>query len=418
MTALVLTVGDEILLGQTVDTNAAWLAQHLPTAGAEVARHETAGDTRAAIGSALGRATERVVVVTGGLGPTTDDLTREAVAAWAGVALEYRPELFETVADVYRRRRRDVPDAVVRAMAHAPAGFEALPNPIGTAPGLWGDLTVGGRAVTVVLLPGVPREMRAIAEASVLPRLAARADDAVAWRTLVAVGRPETEVAALVAGVPLPDGLSLAYLPDLGTVRVRVTGRGADRAAVEAAVGAAAGAMCAALGPVLIGEGTATIESVVLDALAARGWTLATAESCTGGAIAAQLTSVPGASRVFKGGVVAYGNPVKTAQLGVPDALLEAHGAVSEPVARAMAEGARAATGADVGVSATGIAGPGGGTPDKPVGTVWIAAATPAATRARLLRLTTDRAVNIGLTATAALDLVRQMAGEGMRDEG
>lgn len=414
MTALLLTVGDEILLGQVADTNAAWLGAHLPAAGVHVVRGETVGDTHEAITVALARATERVVVVTGGLGATTDDLTRDAVAAVTGRALAFRPEIYDDLAAFYAWRGRPVPEDAARAMAHAPEGFEALPNPVGTAPGLWGDVTVGGRDVTIVLLPGVPREMRAIAEASVIPRLAARADEAVAWRTLLTVGVPETEVAERLAAVTLPDGLSWAFLPSVGTVRVRVTGVGPDRAAVEAAVGAASDAARDALGGIVAGEGDDTLAGVVLAALAARGWTLATAESCTGGAIAAAVTAVPGASRVFAGGIVAYGNPVKTAQLGVPEDVLEVHGAVSEPVVRAMAEGARAATGATVGVAATGVAGPGGGTVEKPVGTVWIAVATPAGTTARLLRLTPDRATNIARTVVAALDLVRT---EGMRHE-
>jgi len=411
MTALLLTVGDEILLGQITDTNAAWLGAHLPAAGVHVMRGESVGDTREAIVGALAGATERVVIVTGGLGATTDDLTREAVAAFAGRDLVFRPDLYDGLAAFYRDRGRPVPEAAAHVMAHAPDGFEALDNPVGTAPGLWGDVTVGGRDVTLILLPGVPREMRAIAEASVLPRLAARADEAVAWRTLLTIGVPETEVSAMLDGVALPAGLGWAFLPSVGSVRVRVTGVGPDRAAVEAAVARAADAARTALGDLVAGEGADTLEGVVLDALAARGWTLATAESCTGGAIAAALTGVPGASRVFAGGIVAYGNPVKTAQLGVPEGLLETHGAVSEPVVRAMAEGVRAATGANVGVSATGVAGPGGGTPEKPVGTVWIAVASPAGTTAQLLRLSPDRATNIARTVVAALDLVRR---EGM----
>lgn len=413
MTALLLTVGDEILLGQVADTNAAWLGAHLPAAGVHVVRGETVGDTREAIVGALARSAERVVILTGGLGATSDDLTRDAVAAFTGRALTFRPALYDDLEAFYAWRGRPVPEDAARAMAHAPEGFEALPNPVGTAPGLWGDVTVDGRDVTLVLLPGVPREMRAIAEASVLPRLAARADEAVAWRTLLTVGVPETEVSAMLDGVVLPAGLSWAFLPSVGTVRVRVTGVGPDRAVVEAAVERAAEAARDALGAVVAGEGADTLESVVLDGLAARGWTLASAESCTGGALAAALTGVPGASRVFVGGIVAYGNPVKTVQLGVPEGMLEAHGAVSEPVVRAMAEGARAATGAAVGVAATGIAGPGGGTPEKPVGTVWIAVATPAGTTSRLLRLSPDRATNIARTVVAALDLVRT---EGMRD--
>ena len=409
MTGLLLTVGDEILLGQIVDTNAAWLGERLALAGMELARTETVGDTLEAIAGALERSTEDLVVITGGLGPTDDDLTRDAVAAWAGRALVPDPALYEAIADLYRSRGRTPPESLVR-LAEVPAGFEALDNPVGTAPGLWGTVERGGRTVQVVMMPGVPPEMMAIAEASVLPRLADLHAGAVAHRTLVTVGRGETGIADRIAdvAVALPEGLGLAYLPSAGSVRVRVTGRGPDAAALRRDVDACAAAMRERLGDLVIGEGEATLEGVVLDGLSAAGRTLATAESCTGGAIASRLTAVPGASRAFVGGVVAYDNGIKLDLLGVAPEVLEAHGAVSEPVVRAMAEGVRHTLGADVGIGVTGIAGPTGGTPEKPVGTVWIAVATADATHSRLLRLTRDRGVNVALASTYALDLVRR----------
>ena len=412
MTGHLLTVGDEILLGQIVDTNAAWLGERLADAGVDVRRSETVGDDHAEIVAAIERATAdgaHVIVVTGGLGPTHDDVTKSAVAHVFGRDLEFRPDVLAQIEARYATRGRTMP-AVGRVMAEVPAGFDALPNPRGSAPGLWGERTVGGRAQVVAVLPGVPHEMIAIAQGSVLPRLVARQDGVVLSRTLLTVGTGESDLAAMIAETVdgLTDGLRLAYLPGLGTVRIRVTARGADRDAARRGLDRASDAIRDTLGRLVFGEGEETLEGVVLDDLAARGLTLAVAESCTGGAVAARLTLVPGASRAFRGGVVAYDNEVKTSLLGVGRATLDAEGAVSEAVARQMAAGIRTRLAADVGVAVTGIAGPTGGTPDKPVGTVWMAFDDGETPRAVRLQLTPDREVNIALSVTAALDLVRR----------
>jgi nicotinamide-nucleotide amidase len=255
--------------------------------------------------------------------------------------------------------------------------------------------------------------MTAIWEGSLAARVAALADGVVVSRTLVTAGHGETDLAARhgdLSDVLVSDDrarLGLAYLPGLGTVRLRVTARGTDAGAAHERVDRTVARLRERLGGAVFGEGGDTLEGVVLDGLVARGLRAATAESCTGGTVAARLTSVPGASRAFVGGVVAYDNAVKEALLDVPAATLRAHGAVSEATVRAMAEGVLRRLGADVGVATTGVAGPGGGTPEKPVGTVWVAVATAAETHAVLLHLTHDRAVNVGLTTTAALNLVR-----------
>ena len=407
-----LTVGDEILLGQIVDTNAAWLGERLAEAGVDLRRSETVGDDIPEIVRALERAYAdgaAVVVVTGGLGPTHDDVTRAAVAQAFGRDLVFHPDLLERLEARYAARGRSMP-AIGRVMAEVPEGFEALVNPKGSAPGLWGERTRDGRAQAVAVMPGVPHEMRAISETYVLPRLVERQDGVVLSRTLLTVGKGESDLSAMIAGTAdaLPDGLKLAYLPGLGSVRIRVTARGADRAAARRDLDAATDAIRDTLGRLVFGEGATTLEAVVLGLLGERSLAPATAESCTGGAVAARLTAVPGASRAFRGGVVAYANGAKMDLVDVDASAIREHGAVSEAVALQLATGARDRLGADLGVATTGIAGPTGGTPDKPVGTVWLGFASAETTRAVRLQLTPDRETNIGLTTTAALDLVRR----------
>ncbi|MDX1421296.1 MAG: competence/damage-inducible protein A [Rubricoccaceae bacterium] len=409
MNAVILTVGDEILIGQITNTNAAWLGERLGLAGVTVARMETVGDDEPAIRRALGRALEEaeLVVVTGGLGPTHDDVTVSAVAEGFGRAVAFRPELMEEVEAKFAARGL-VPLAAHRAFAEVPEGFEVLPNPKGMAPGLWGARD-DGRLVAV--LPGVPYEMKAIVEDHVLPRLRDRVDGGVVLhKTLLTVGEGETALAERLGALSdgLGEGVTLAFLPGLGMVRLRLTVRGSDRVAAQAQLDAGADRLRHALGDLVFGEDDETLEGVVGEGLAARGLTLAVAESCTGGAVAARLTSAPGASRYFVGGIVAYDNAVKRDALGVEAATLQAHGAVSEPVARQLAAGARAALGTDLAVATTGVAGPTGGTPEKPVGTVWLGYADAAGTHAVRLRFTPDRAVNIALSTTAALNLLRR----------
>ncbi|HLA62926.1 MAG TPA: competence/damage-inducible protein A, partial [Rhodothermales bacterium] len=404
MTAAFLTVGDELLIGQTVNTNAAWLAARFNAEGVDVVRMETVGDDAGAIAAALARALEAadIVVMTGGLGPTRDDITKRTVADALGLRLVRDEGVIRDVEAYFARRGRPM-DPVNLPIGDVPEGFEVLPNPVGTAPGLWGEVTdSAGRPRVVVMMPGVPYEMKQITETAVEPRLAARRDGVVLHRTLLTAGEGETMIAERLGDLDdlLGDALTLAFLPELGTVRLRITAKGADRAAAEAALDRAEGLMRERLGHRVAGEGTDTLEQALGRALVEKGLTLAVAESCTGGAVAARLTAVAGASRYFLGGVVAYSNEAKEALLGVPHDLLEEHGAVSEPVARAMAEGARRAFGTDLAVATTGVAGPTGGSEEKPVGTVWIAVADAAGTRAACLRFTNDRTLNIGLAAS------------------
>lgn len=421
MTAVLLTIGDEILIGQTVDTNAAWLGERLAASGVELERSETVRDTEAAIRGALDRAVDGgagVVVATGGLGPTSDDLTRDVVAAYFGVPVLEDAGLVARLEGLFAARGREL-TPLARRMAGVPEGFEILDNPVGTAPGLWTERAVRGRTVRVALMPGVPREMMAIWDGTLAGRVAALSDGVVVSRTLVTAGYGETDLAlrhGSLEDVLVSDErarLGIAYLPALGTVRLRVTARGTDAAVARERVDRTTDRLRERLGEAVFGEETDTLEGVVLAGLVARGLRIATAESCTGGSVAALLTSVPGASRAFVGGVVAYDNAVKERLLGVPAETIYEHGAVSEETVRAMAEGVRERLGADVGVATTGVAGPGGGTPEKPVGTVWVAVATAGETHAVRLRLTHDRGVNVGLSANAALNLVRLRVLDG-----
>ena len=412
MHTVLLTIGDEILLGQIVNTNAAWLGEQLALAGADVRRSETVGDERDEIARSIERATADgadLLILTGGLGPTHDDITKAVVAEAFGRPLAFRQDLYDTIAARFASRGRTMP-ASNRALAEVPEGFEVLPNPKGTAAGLWGERTVDGRRQCLVMMPGVPYEMRAISEASVLPRVRQLGPDQVQHRSLLTVGQGESAVAELLGDLSelLAEGVGLAFLPSLGVVRLRLTAKGDDAERVRLDLDRSAGAVRARLGSRIFGEDRDTLEGRVGALLVEQGLTLAVAESCTGGAISARLTAEAGASRFLLGGVVAYCNGVKTTLLGVDPATLEQEGAVSEAVAKQMATGVRERLGADVGLSTTGIAGPSGGTPDKPVGTVWLGYADAEGAHAVRLQYTTDRAVNIGLTTTAALNYVRR----------
>ena len=422
MHTVLLTVGDEILLGQIVNTNAAWLGERLALAGADVLRSETVGDERSVIAESIRRATAdgaELIVVTGGLGATPDDITRDVVAEVFGCPLEFRPEVLEVVEARYVSRGRRMPPAN-RALAEVPQGFDVLPNPRGAAPGLWGERQLDGRRQSIVLMPGVPYEMQAISEDSVLPRVRQLGADEVAHRSLLTAGMGENDIAERLGDLSgfLPEGVALAFLPHFGMVRLRLTAKGDDAARIREDLDRAVEAVRGALGDLVFGEDRATLEGAVGELLVEQGVTLAVAESCTGGAVAARLTEPSGASRFLLGGIVAYCNSVKTGVLGVDPTVLVLDGAVSETVALQMARGVRERLGADIGVSTTGIAGPSGGTPEKPVGTVWLGYVDDQREHSVRLQLTTDRMVNIGLTTTAALNLIRRQRMRGLEAQG
>jgi len=417
-TAAIVTVGDELLLGETVDTNAAWLGRELARRGVPVARRYTVGDDPAAIREALDAALDAadLVIVSGGLGPTPDDVTKEVVAERLGRALRLDEGLLARLEERFRARGYERLPATNRSQAEVPEGALVLANPRGTAPGL----VLDAGAATVVLVPGVPREMRAIFEgdlqAVLTERFAGRAAP-VHLRVIHTTGVPESVLSELVTEhLPADMGpVAVAFLPDLRGVDLRLTARGV---AAQAAV-AAFDRVEAALGPVLrqcrFHSESGDLAEAVSDLLLRAGKRLAVAESCTGGLLAERMTARAGASAVFRGGVVAYDNSVKRSLVGVSPVDLEREGAVSEAVVRQLALGIAERLEAEAGLGVTGIAGPDGGTPDKPVGTVWLAAALDGAARTRLVQFVGDRHAIRERAAQEALWLLHGLLVEAVR---
>ncbi len=411
----ILTIGDELLLGFTIDTNAAHLARELAAVGVGVARRTTVGDDAEGIAAAVREALDRTgaVITTGGLGPTSDDLTREAIAALFGRTLHRDEALADRLRGWWGARGLpgEMPESnLVQTMV--PEGARVLQNRHGTAPGLFLE---DERGRWVAMLPGVPREMRGLLAEELVPLILARAgagQRVIRSRTLRTTGIGESALADRLRDVSATVlGSAIAYLPGADGVDLRVTVRDLVAAEADAMLEGAAAQLRALVGDRVYGEDAADLATVVLDLCRARGWRLAVAESCTGGLLGGRLTAPPGASDVFEGGVIAYDNRVKIALLGVDPAVLDQHGAVSEPVARQMASGVRARLGTDVGVAITGVAGPSGGTPEKPVGTVWLAADVAGAVRAVRVHLVGDRAEIRWRATQGALDLVRRSAG-------
>jgi nicotinamide-nucleotide amidase len=408
------TVGTELLLGFTIDTNAAEIARALGAVGARVVRKTTVADDPAPIAAAVREALERTgfVIATGGLGPTGDDVTKRAVAGLFGAPLVLDGAYLERLRDRFRRLGRGPMPEANRTQAEIPRGAVILPNRWGTAPGLWLESHLG----VAVLLPGVPREMRGLLEHEVVPRLRERATrgsgapSVTLSRTLRTTGVSESALADRIG--PLEHRLApatLAYLPSPEGVDLRLTVWSLPAAEAERALARAAEALTPALGVHRYGDGGCDLAAVVLERLERRGAKLAVAESCTGGLLGERLTAVPGASRTFVGGVVAYDNAIKVSELGVPQRDLDRHGAVSEAVVRAMAEGVARRFGTGASLAVTGIAGPEGGTPEKPVGTVWLAACLDRRCEADGGWFPGDREHVRRRSAQAALDLMRRL---------
>lgn len=418
----IITIGDELLLGFTVDTNAAHISRVLADRGIEVVRRTTVGDDAEQIVAAVRGALERTgaVITTGGLGPTSDDLTKPAIARLFGREMR----LDETIAkELEARWRARFPasgyPASNRAQAEIPAGARILTNRHGSAPGIWLEDEKGW---WVAMLPGVPREMRGMLDDALLPAIADHAPvgeaTAIVSGTLRTTGIAESAIADLLGndvfgGTTSDTGeLPLAYLPGVAGVDLRVTARGLPRPRAEQVVRDALVKLRARVGAYAYGEDDADLAGIVLDKCRAKKLTLAVAESCTGGMFGERITSVPGSSDVFRGGVIAYHNDLKRDALGVRQEDLDAFGAVSEKVALQMASGVRDRMGADIGISITGIAGPGGGSPEKPVGLVWIGIHGSRQT-ARRIHSGGDR-LEIRQRATqAALDTVRRSLESG-----
>jgi competence/damage-inducible protein CinA-like protein len=406
------TVGTELLLGFTLDSNGAEIARQLAGLGIRVVRRTAVGDRADEIRDGVADALRRTgtVLTTGGLGPTRDDITKLTVAELYGAPLDFDESVWSDLLARFARLGR-APAPSNRTQAQVPRGALVLRNRWGTAPGLWLE---GGPGLTV-MLPGVPQEMRMLLEHEVLPRLAARAGGSVIRsRTVRTTGIPESTLAERMGEIEREIApVTLAYLPGVHGVDLRLTAWQLPEEETERRLAAAAALLTERGGGHVYGEGDTDLAAVVLERARRTGWTLGTAESCTGGLVGVRLTEIAGSSDVFMGSAVCYANRLKIELLGVPPAVIEAHGAVSEPVARAMAEGACRRLGVDLAVAVTGVAGPGGGTPEKPVGTVWYAAADRNGTVARTSVVLGTRSEIRARAAQAALDLLRRRLSEG-----
>jgi nicotinamide-nucleotide amidase len=391
VTAEILCIGTELLLGTITNSNARWLAEQLAALGIPHHRQGVVGDNRERLIAELQAAAERcaVLITTGGLGPTPDDITTEAIAAAFGTPLVEHPQVWAEIQARLAARGRPCA-ASNRRQACLPEGAALLPNPTGTAPGMIWTPRPG---FTILTFPGVPSEMRAMWQATAAPWLQAAglAEGVFASRMLRFWGVAESNLAEQMADLLEAANPTVAPYAGAGQVKLRITARAASMPAAEALLAPVEAEIRARTGALCFGVDDDSLASVVLDQLRRRGQTLAVAESCTGGGLGAALAAVPGASDVLMGGVIAYANSVKQGLLGVPAALLDTHGAVSDPVASAMAEGARRSTGADWALAITGVAGPGGGSGEKPVGLVHIAVAGPAGCSSEGVRFGSSR---------------------------
>ena len=387
----ILCIGTELLLGNILNGNARWLAEELSALGLPHYRQIVIGDNRERlidqVQDIAGRS--RVLITTGGLGPTPDDLTTEAIAAAFSTPLEERPEVWADITAKSRSRGRE-PSAETRRQALLPRGAEVLPNPTGTAAGMiWSPV----EGFTLLTFPGVPSEMRAMWQQTAAPwfRQSGLSHGAYVSRMLRFWGIGESALAAQVGDLLDQSNPTVAPYAGRGEVKLRITAQAASQAEAQRLVMATEDDLRRRTGQLCFGVDDQSLATVVLEHLRRRGQTLSVAESCTGGGLGAELTAVPGSSDVLLGGVIAYSNAIKNKVLGVPEALLEQVGAVSDPVAEAMAEGVRRLTGSDWSLAITGIAGPGGGTESKPVGLVHLAVAGPDGCESHPIRLGSSR---------------------------
>jgi len=412
MRACIIAVGSELLTPFRVDTNSLFITERLNTVGFDVRLKTVVGDNVEELSALLGQALTwaDLVVLTGGLGPTADDITRDAVASVLGLPFDEDEATLARIRERFTRRGM-VMQEINRRQAMVPRGATLLENPNGTAPGLW----IVHEKTAIVLLPGPPREMKPMFEAVLLDRIAQLSGGAGLFRRVLKItGRPESEVDARAEPIygpwtkqPVP--ISTTILAVLGQIELHLTASASSAEAADRVLGPAVLELQRTLGDDVYSVDGSALEEVVGAALLRRGLKVAVAESCTGGLLTSRLTDVPGSSAYVERSEVCYSNQAKIDSLGVPAALIDQHGAVSEPVAQAMAEGIRAKAGTAVGIGVTGIAGPGGGTPDKPVGTVAIAVLAGADARVRTFQFVGAREMVKFQSAQAALNMLRLM---------
>ena len=418
MTTTIINIGDELLIGQVVNTNASTMARMLSEAGMAVRRTVVVGDVYQDIWNAVDEAmrSSDAVLVTGGLGPTKDDITKKLLCDYFQSELVESEVALENVRRIFESRGYEM-TPVNRAQALVPACCEVLNNDLGTAPCMWFER----EGKVLVSLPGVPFEMDWLMRNRVIPKLQETFHtDIIVHKNILVQGIGESFLSDLIEPweTALPENIKLAYLPVAGMVKLRLTGKTRNNQNIlnnlNIQIAETIQGLYDLAGSYIVGEDCETLEELAHKTLTERGLTLATAESCTGGNIARLLTAQAGSSAYFKGGIVAYSNEVKERALGVQHSTLEAHGAVSEETVREMAEGVRECLGADLAIATTGIAGPTGGTPEKPIGTVWVAVASAQGTETKLLQLgSTRRQQNIDRTTNQAFAmLIRLIMGD------
>ena len=413
MKAEIITIGDELLIGQTIDTNSAWMGSELSIAGFDIHKkttvHDNNSDILRALSDAAGKAD--VVLITGGLGPTSDDITKQTLCEFFGTRLVLNKEVLDMIRKMMLRRNFPMNENN-RKQAEVPESCKVLTNAAGTAPGMWFEK----EGTVFISMPGVPYEMKYIMNEHVLPELRKRfTSQVVIHKNIMTYGTPEARLAELLTDfeTALPPNIKLAYLPAYGIIKLRLTGTGKKPEEISKQVHQQVKKLYSVISDFIYAEDEESFETVIGKLLAQKNKTMCTAESCTGGHIAHMITSVPGSSNYFMGSVVSYSNSIKVRLLGVDEKLIGKEGAVSESVARAMAEGARRLMDADYSLATSGIAGPAGGTDEKPVGTLWIAAASGSGTVSEKHNFSGDRLTNIKRFSNAALNLLRKQILNG-----
>ena len=414
----IINIGDELLIGQVINTNATWMVTEMGGSGFPVQRVTILADDREAILRALSEGETRsdIVLITGGLGPTKDDITKEALCHHFNTKLKFDQASYENVARIFGERGFPVTE-LNRKQAEIPEGSVALLNNYGTAPGMWFERTSpSGSGIRVIIsLPGVPYEMKNLLRTEVIPKLIQKFKPLpTVHRTILTQGIGESFLSDLIEdweeNLPLP--LHLAYLPQPGIVRLRLTGSGPDKNLLKEMIEKETEKLCNLIPEYIFGEGEESLEQIIGILLTEKKRTLSTAESCTGGYIAHLITRIPGSSAYYRGSVIAYSNEIKQKELSVSEQNISAHGAVSEAVVVEMAKGIQKKFGTDYAIATSGIAGPDGCTPEKPVGTTWIAIATPKGVQAYHYLMGDDRERNIRKTALQSLNLLRKAINE------
>jgi nicotinamide-nucleotide amidase len=408
----IITIGDEILIGQIVDTNSAWMSVELNKAGFEIVQITSVHDDAAHIVASLDLALERadVVLFTGGIGPTKDDITKQTLSRYFGMQLVFNDEVYKNIEQVLTQRSRAV-NELTRTQAFVPDGCTVIQNRVGTAPVTWFEKN----GKVIVSMPGVPNEMKHIMSTEVIPRLSQRyKTPTIIHKNVIVQGYPESALAMKIANWEnaLPADIHLAYLPNYGIIKLRLSGVSEDPLALEFSINQQIAGLTEILADAIVAYDDTPVEEMIGNLLTAKGMTLSTAESCTGGFIAHKITTVPGSSKYFKGSVVSYSNEVKVNVLNVLSDDIQLYGAVSRQVVEQMADNVRRLLKTDYALATSGIAGPDGGTAEKPVGLVWISVSSPKGVVSREFKFGNVRIQNIERTAQTAMLMLKEVIEE------